>query len=121
MKREFGSKLIEDFLAKQDLRLVVDTSGAYIPGHGTPTVIIVGRAQRPVGSTVKAVLGVRGEPGNRPTPQRDSSGRRSSTTSPTDEYDDTFISITNLPRETLALHTEDVPSSVELRRRPGEH
>ena len=45
MKREFGSKLIEKFLAQQDLRLVVDTSGAYIPGHGTPTVIIVGRPQ----------------------------------------------------------------------------
>ena len=45
MKREFGTKLIEDFLAHQDLRLVVDTSGAYIPGHGTPTVIIVGRNQ----------------------------------------------------------------------------
>ena len=62
MKREFGTKLIEDFLAHQDLRLVADTSGAYIPGHGTPTVIIVGRNQRPVGSTVRAVLGVRGEP-----------------------------------------------------------
>ena len=48
MKREFGTKLIEDFLAHQDLRLVADTSGAYIPGHGTPTVIIVGRNQRPV-------------------------------------------------------------------------
>ncbi len=23
--------------------MVIDTSGAYIPGHGTPTVIIVGR------------------------------------------------------------------------------
>ncbi len=63
MKREFGSRLIEEFLAKQDLRLVVDTSGAYIPGHGTPTVILVGRHQPPVGSTVRAVLGVRGEPG----------------------------------------------------------
>ena len=63
MKREFGTKLIEDFLAHQDLRLVADTSGAYIPGHGTPTVIIVGRNQRPVGPTVRAVLGVRGEPG----------------------------------------------------------
>ncbi len=62
MKREFGTKLIEDFLAHQDLRLVADTSGAYIPGHGTPTVIIVGCNQRPVGSTVRAVLGVRGEP-----------------------------------------------------------
>ena len=36
MKREFGSKLIEDFLVHQDLRLIADTSGAYIPGHGTP-------------------------------------------------------------------------------------
>ena len=26
MKREFGTKLIEDFLAHQDLRLVADTS-----------------------------------------------------------------------------------------------
>jgi hypothetical protein len=37
MKREFGAPLIEEFLAKQDLRLVADTSGAYIPGHGTCT------------------------------------------------------------------------------------
>ena len=36
MKREFGVPLIEKFLAKQDLQLVADTSGAYIPGHGTP-------------------------------------------------------------------------------------
>ena len=70
MKREFGAKLIEDFLAHQDLRLVADTSGAYIPGHGTPTVIIVGRNQRPVGSTVRAVLGVRGEPGRPDDPAK---------------------------------------------------
>ena len=70
MKREFGTKLIEDFLAHQDLRLVADTSGAYIPGHGTPTVIIVGRNQRPVGPTVRAVLGVRGEPGRPEDPAK---------------------------------------------------
>ena len=63
MKREFGCKLIEGFLVGKDLRLVTDTSGAYIPGHGTPTVVLVGRNQLPVGSTVRAVLGVRGEPG----------------------------------------------------------
>ena len=83
MKREFGTKLIEDFLAHQDLRLVADTSGAYIPGHGTPTVIIVGRNQRPVGSTVRAVLGVRGEPGPPEILQRASSGRQSSSMSMT--------------------------------------
>ena len=70
MKREFGTKLVEDFLAHQDLRLVTDTSGAYIPGHGTPTVIIVGRNQRPVGPTVRAVLGVRGEPGRPDDPAK---------------------------------------------------
>ena len=36
MKREFGKKLIEEFFPKIDLTHVVDTSGAYIPGHGHP-------------------------------------------------------------------------------------
>ncbi|MDN4612312.1 BREX-2 system adenine-specific DNA-methyltransferase PglX [Arthrobacter burdickii] len=59
MKREFGSKLIENFLSRQDLRLVADTEGAWIPGHnsdGTPTVILIGRHQRPVRASVRAVL-----------------------------------------------------------------
>lgn len=35
MKREFGTKLIEVFLTTVDLHRVIDTSGAFIPGHGT--------------------------------------------------------------------------------------
>ncbi|MDV9186681.1 BREX-2 system adenine-specific DNA-methyltransferase PglX [Streptomyces sp. SR27] len=64
MKREFGRKLIEVFFRnKAELSHVVDTSGAFIPGHGTPTVILVGRNRVPSpGRTVRAVLGVRGEP-----------------------------------------------------------
>ena len=58
MKREFGSKLIEQFLPTVDLRMVIDTSGAYIPGHGTPTVIIMGRNQRP--SARHSARGARG-------------------------------------------------------------
>ena len=69
-KREFGSKIIQDYLPRQDLRLIVDTSGAYIPGHGTPTVIIVGRHTTSPGSPVRAVLGVRGEPGRPADPAR---------------------------------------------------
>jgi hypothetical protein len=61
MKREFGKKLIEEFFPKIDLTHVVDTSGAYIPGHGTPTVILFGRSRNPVGDTVRAVLGIKGE------------------------------------------------------------
>jgi hypothetical protein len=64
MKREFGKKLIEEFFAHRvELTHIIDTSGAYIPGHGTPTVILFGRRRqaRP-DSTIRAVLGVRGEP-----------------------------------------------------------
>ncbi len=48
MKREFGKKLIEQWFPAHDLTHVIDTSGAYIPGHGTPTVILFGRNRRPV-------------------------------------------------------------------------
>ena len=48
MKREFGKKLIEEYIPRWDLTHVIDTSGAYIPGHGTPTVILFGRNRRPV-------------------------------------------------------------------------
>lgn len=104
MKREFGSKLIESFLVRQDLRLVADTSGAYIPGHGTPTVIIVGRHQRPVGQTVRAVLGVRGEPGRPDDPARGIVW--TSIVEHVDEpgWDDSWITVTDLDRELLARH-----------------
>jgi len=62
MKREFGKKLIEEFFPRVDLTHVIDTSGAYIPGHGTPTVILFGRARKPVCDSVRAVLGIKGEP-----------------------------------------------------------
>lgn len=64
MKREFGKKLIEVFFRNRaELSHVIDTSGAYIPGHGTPTVILVGRNRIPNPErTLRAVLGVRGEP-----------------------------------------------------------
>lgn len=61
MKREFGKKLIEEVLPRLDLTHVLDTSGAYIPGHGTPTVILLGRHRPPLGPSVRAVLGIRGE------------------------------------------------------------
>lgn len=62
MKREFGKKLIEQFFPQLDLTHVIDTSGAFIPGHGTPTVILFGRHRKPVTSTIRTVMGIRGEP-----------------------------------------------------------
>jgi hypothetical protein len=63
MKREFGKNLIEQFFPTVHLTHIIDTSGAYIPHHATPTVILAGRNY--IGRTserVRAVLGVRGEP-----------------------------------------------------------
>ena len=104
MKREFGSRIIEEFLVKQDLRLVADTSGAYIPGHGTPTVIIVGRNQHPTGDTVRAVLGIRGEPG-RPADPADGLVWRSLADHVNEPgYEDEWVTIADLDRAALATH-----------------
>lgn len=65
MKREFGTKLIETYFAHEvELTEVIDTSGAYIPGHGTPTVILVGRRRGGSGrsQTIRTVRSVQGEP-----------------------------------------------------------
>jgi len=70
MKREFGKKLIEQFLPTVDLTHVIDTSGAYIPGHGTPTVILFGRNRKPITSAIRAVMGIRGEPSTPDVPSR---------------------------------------------------
>ncbi|MFI8433128.1 BREX-2 system adenine-specific DNA-methyltransferase PglX [Streptomyces sp. NPDC079020] len=65
MKREFGTKLIEEYFAhKIELTEVIDTSGAYIPGHGTPTVILVGRRRSGAARTesIRTVRSIQGEP-----------------------------------------------------------
>lgn len=62
IKREHGKRLVEDVLPKLDLTHVIDTSGAYIPGHGTPTVILFGRNRPPTRESVSCVLHKRGEP-----------------------------------------------------------
>lgn len=61
-KRDSGRALIEDVLPKLDVREIVDTSGCYLPGHGTPTLLLFGRNRPPAQEDmVTAVLGKRGE------------------------------------------------------------
>lgn len=118
MKREFGKKLIEAFLAARDVRLVVDTSGAYIPGHGTPTVILIGRNQPPVGPTVRAVLGVLGEPERPADPA--TANVWSAVSGHVDEpgWDDRWVTVADLPRASLATHPWSLSGggAVELHR-----
>ncbi|NDK90271.1 BREX-2 system adenine-specific DNA-methyltransferase PglX [Gordonia desulfuricans] len=103
MKREFGVPLIEKFLATKDLRLVADTSGAYIPGHGTPTIILVGR-NRESDDDVRAVLGIQGEPG---APEDPAKGKVwTSIVEHVDEpgFEDQWVSVVDLKRQVLEGH-----------------
>ncbi|MBC7619509.1 MAG: BREX-2 system adenine-specific DNA-methyltransferase PglX, partial [Candidatus Saccharibacteria bacterium] len=106
MKREFGSKLIEQVLPRLDLTHVVDTSGAYIPGHGTPTVILFGRHRLPQeqSNPIRTVMGIKGEPSAPDDPARglvwsaieeqiDHAGSESD-----------FVSVADTPRATFAKH-----------------
>jgi hypothetical protein len=105
MKREFGKPLIERFLAREvDLTHVIDTSGAYIPGHGTPTVILFGRNGQPVGETVRAVLGIRGEPSRPAEPAKGEVW--TSITGLVDHpgAEDDYITVADLDRVRLAKH-----------------
>ena len=61
MKREFGKQLVEAYLPMIDLTHIIDTKDAYIPGHGTPTVILFGRNRNPVQSVIRTVMGIKGE------------------------------------------------------------
>ncbi len=70
MKREFGIKLIEEYLVNKNVTHLIDTSGAYIPGHGTPTVILFGKNERPRASSLRAALGIRAEPTTPDEPER---------------------------------------------------
>jgi hypothetical protein len=110
MKREFGSKLIEDVLPRLDLTHIIDTSVAHIPGHGTPTVILLGCHRPPhddlrsAHNTVRAVMGIKGEPSKPDDPaqglvwraivdQIDHAGSESE-----------FVSVADTSRATLSKH-----------------
>ena len=104
MKREFGKKLIEEFFPQIDLTQVIDTSGAYIPGHGTPTVILFGRHREPVCHEVRAVLGIRGEPS---TPDEPSQGQVwRSIVEHLDRVgsQNEYVSVMDMPRPAFARH-----------------
>ncbi len=104
IKREFGKALIEKVLPRLDLAEVVDTSGAYIPGHGTPTLLLFGRNQQPVSRTVRAVMGKRGEPS---TPEDAEKGLVWSSVAEHHRevgFENDYISVADVPRATFDKH-----------------
>ena len=104
LKREFGKKLIEEYLPRVDLTHVIDTSGAYIPGHGTPTVILFGRNRRPVDRTVRAALGVRGEPETPADPGQGKVWRSVLELLDRPGAENEFVTVADIARETFGKH-----------------
>ncbi len=104
MKREFGKKLIEDFLPQVDLTHVIDTSGAYIPGHGTPTVILFGRERLPVASGIRTVMGIKGEPATPADPAQGLVWRAIVEQVDVAGSESAYVSVADTPRATFAKH-----------------
>jgi hypothetical protein len=104
MKRQFGTKLIESVLPNLDLTTVIDTSGAYIPGHATPTVLLLGRNRSPSRSTLRVLLGKRGEP-SRPSDPSHGLVWQAIEKAPAEASDESlFITVANAGREIFSKH-----------------
>lgn len=104
MKRQFGAKIIETWFPKRDLTHVVDSSGAYIPGHGTPTVILFGRNRPPERDQVRAVLGIRGEPGTPVAPRDGKVWRSILAAVDAPGFENDFVSSEDVERDRLGFH-----------------
>ncbi len=104
MKREFGKPLVEKFFPKIDLTHVLDTSGAFIPGHGTPTVLLFGRNRRPNIDTVRAVLGIQGEPSNPSDPSQGQVWLSIAGNIDRANSSDAFTSTADMPRSSFNSH-----------------
>lgn len=104
MKREFGKKLIEDYLPSVNLDLVANTSGAYIPGHGTPTVLLFGTAEPAQGKSVHTVLASRGEPSTPEDPERGLVWRSIADHWSEAGFENDYVTVMRFERATLSMH-----------------
>jgi hypothetical protein len=104
MKREFGKTLIESYLPNVNLEAIINTSGAFIPGHSTPTVLLFGTHELPLKGEVLTVLAKRGEPS---TPVDPANGEVwSSIAAHWSElgFDNDYITVASSNRDKLAAH-----------------
>ncbi|MBO0923784.1 BREX-2 system adenine-specific DNA-methyltransferase PglX [Cellulomonas sp. zg-ZUI199] len=116
MKREFGKKLIEGLFAGKDPELafscpvdlthIIDSAGAWMPGHnhdGTPTVILVGRRRRPVSARVRVVLKNRDDAGKRADPENGPNWTEIVNNLDNPGFEGTYVSVADRDRDALAI------------------
>lgn len=117
MKREFGKRLIEDLFGGRnltlwlenpvDLTMVIDSSGAWMPGHnfdGTPTVILIGRRRRPVSDQVRVIGGVKDDPGKPVDPSKGFVWTEIVSHFEEPGFIGSFVSVENIDRAVLSTH-----------------
>ena len=121
MKREFGKKLIEGVLPRLDVKHIIDTSSAYIPGHTTPTAIMFGRNQKPVASVIRTVRVLSGAPDIPDVPSKGAVWQEVLRAVDDQQFSGDYIGSEDTPREALARHpwslggggASDVQASIE--------
>ena len=105
-RKPTGRPLVEQVLAKVDLCLVVDSSQANIPHHGTPTVILFLRNRTPGNDAPRVVIGKRTTV-HHPGGDAPSEAWRSlveAADSGSESFDDQFACVANVSREEIGSH-----------------
>jgi hypothetical protein len=104
MKRDYGRPLVEEVVPGVDLLMIIDTSRAQIPNHGTPTVILFARNRPPSRSIVNAVLSKRAEEGTLSEPQNGAMWRGIVAATMDPAYEDDFVLSRTVDRDVLGRH-----------------
>lgn len=125
-KKEFGRKLVENYFPCVDVTHLIDSSRAHIPGHGTSTMILFGRAQSPVGDTIRCILGIRGEAPRPTDPSRGKVWLSILNMIDCPGAEDEYVTVEEVYRRTLSKHpwalggggANDLKSMLDSRGRP---
>ena len=117
MKREFGQPLVDRFLTKVWVTLVVDLSGAYVPGHGTPTLLLFGRPGAPRTDTLRVVDGKRGEPAPPEDPARGLVWQAIERLVDRSGEEDRFVRVSEVSRAAFLRHPMSLGPGREIRER----
>ncbi|MBT3154250.1 BREX-2 system adenine-specific DNA-methyltransferase PglX [Streptomyces sp. CHD11] len=126
MKREFGKKLIEGYFRNEvELAEVIDTSGAYIPGHGTPTVIMIGRRRSGAArsSVLRTVRGIQGEPARPKDPSKGLVWRAICEQIDRSDSESEWVSVVDADRDSMSTHPWSLTggAAVDVMQRIGQH
>jgi hypothetical protein len=103
--RDFGAQLVEKFFPTVYLQKVVDCSGLYFPGHGTPTFLVFGTHGRREDSAVSRLTAILPGGGDLRTPPEESPlWRTISVHHDQPGYSDSRIAVADRPYSGMLKH-----------------